>query len=224
MSVKFSKNKILTISFLLLIAINFAYLHYCAGPVDIIKRPLDLWEPFCYVCFDSSIIMIFCYILALGNLKIAGTLGVSVSLLWSILNVLYSRYFNVYFNYHDISEASNLNEGFMWDAIASALRKEDCLYLFVIFTLVALLFFVKIEKSSLRSRMLYGGLLALFPIFIIMIYGGGKVLLSAASELRHLENRKSRRAFLSEYREKTIFQNGVFCAQLFDDYIIIAVR
>ena len=52
-----------------------------------------------------------------------------------------------------------------------------------------------------------------------MIYGGGKSLLSAASELRHITNRVRGRTLFPEYREKDILDNGIFCAQLFDDAI-----
>lgn len=224
MVVKFCKDGSFAFCVFLLAATNFAYMHYCVGPIDFIKRPLDLWEPLCYVCFDSSILLLLCYIFSFGYIKASGIICVCASSIWSLLNVLYSRYFDVYFNYHTLRESRNMKEGFMWEAAKSALKIEDCIYLIVFIVFFILLYFVKPKKRDWQYRIKTAGILTGMPIFIIMIYGGGKAILSAASELRHIENRVRTLAVFPKCREKYIFENGVFCAQLFYDYITDGVQ
>lgn len=222
MSRKLTKEIAFVPSTFLLIVVNIAYMHICIGPA--VERGIDLWSPFCFVCFDASVLFLVCYLLSLGRMKIAATIGVVSSLLWSILNVLYGRYFGIYFNYHTLTEARNLADGFMWDSVASGLRWSDTIYLIVMALFGVLLYKIRLEEMSWHGKLRILEVLSITPVLIIMVYGGGNALRSAASELRHIENRVRGRSLTPEFRENDILHNGVFCAQLFDDYILSGER
>lgn len=194
-------------------------MHICVGPLNNVERWIDLWEPICFIFFDTSIIFLIGMFLSGGELKFANYFAFFLSLLWSLVNILYSRFFHVYFNYNTISEFKNLGDCFVWDSIISGFRVSDLVLLLNISLFLLLINKIQFDKNQFKRKIILISKTALIPIIIIMIYGGGKCILSAASELRHITNRVRGRTLFPEYREKDILENGIFCAQLFDDAI-----
>lgn len=195
------------------------YMHICVGPLSDIERWIDLWEPLCFVTFDTTIFYLIGMLLSGGKPKFAHFFSFFLSLLWCIVNILYSRFFHVYFNYNTISEIRNLGDSFVWDSIIAGFRIIDLALLVSISLFLLLIKNVQFDRGSFYQRLTLISKAAFLPIIVIMIYGGGKSLLSAASELRHITNRVRGRTLFPEYREKDILDNGIFCAQLFDDAI-----
>lgn len=84
------------------------------------------------VIFDVCIIFLFFYIVTIKRLKTSLTLCFLVTLLWSLSNVLYSRFFHQYLSVSATSQAGNLLDEQMIRYTLTGFRIYDIYYFFSI--------------------------------------------------------------------------------------------
>ena len=124
------------IAIFVLIASCIGYMHLCNGWTSL--GVFWLCEFCTFIIFDTTVILLGAYIISLGHKKIAYTLAFTFTLFWTLLNVVYYRFFDQYFNFRDFGEAKNLKDGVVWDSIFSAISLSDT-FLFVAIVLFILL-------------------------------------------------------------------------------------
>lgn len=95
------------------------------------------------ICFDLCILFIICLILSLRNIKVAMWLVFVITWLWSLSNVLYSRFFYHYISLSAVEQVDVLSESIIYRCIWDSLRFADFYY-----PIVAVLFIIIITKCD----------------------------------------------------------------------------
>lgn len=95
------------------------------------------------ICFDLCILFIICLILSLRNIKVAMWLIFVITWLWSLSNVLYSRFFYHYLSLSAVEQVDVLSESIIYRCIWDSLRFTDFYY-----PIVAVLFIIIITKCD----------------------------------------------------------------------------
>ena len=96
------------------------------------------------ICFDLCILFIISFILSLRNIKVAMWYVFFITWLWSLSNVLYSRFFSHYLSLSALEQADVLSESIIYRCVLDSLQFVDFYY-----PIVALLFIVTITKGHL---------------------------------------------------------------------------
>ena len=170
------------IAVFILIAACIGYMHVCNGWTSL--GVFWLCEFLTFIIFDTSVILLGTYILALGHKKVGYSLAFVLTLAWALLNVYYHRFFNQYFNFRDFGEAKNLKGGVVWDSVFSAIQVSD-IFLLVLMVLFVLLI-VKMKSSAMTfiERIRRLKIYAALPLVVIVLFGTERVLMNAILAIR----------------------------------------
>lgn len=117
---------------------HLAYMHWCVciGVYAIETTPsrlLDYIDPFFYpfwsVLFDISFLLLFFYFLSFFSIKISLNVLYWISFVWSIVNVVYCRFFNDYISFSIIPEIRNLVGLDICSYLETIISSTDIVYL-----------------------------------------------------------------------------------------------
>ena len=203
-----------------LVAACIAYLHLCNGWTSL----GIFWtcEFLTFILFDTSVILLGTYIIALGYKKVGYTIGFSLTLFWTLLNIYYHRFFNQYFNFRDFGEAKNFKDGVVWDSVFSAIQVSDIFLLVILALFVLLIAKMKPSPKKFVERFKQLKVYVMLPLVIVVIYGTERVLMNAALAIRDY---KEKATLLQGWdypymHKRNIWHKGLFCGQIYDDAIV----
>ena len=83
------------------------------------------------VCFDTLLILLVCLLFTRHRLKPALGLTFAISLLWSFVNIVYSRFFYTYLPLSGFGEIANLKDSLVIANMFGGLRLTDLYFLFL---------------------------------------------------------------------------------------------
>ncbi len=203
-----------------LVASCIAYMHLCNGWIYL--GIFWILEFLTFVVFDTTVILFFAYVLSLGYRRIAYSLGFTVIMTWTVVNVYYYRFFNLYFNFRDIGEAKNFKDDVVWNSVFSAIQWSDAFLLLAIGLFIFVI--AKIAPSSMPffQRVKRLKVYAALPLLMIVIYGTERILMDAALAVRDYKQQASllQGWDYTYIHTRNIQHRGLFCGQLYDDAII----
>lgn len=203
-----------------LIASCIGYLHLCNGWTSL--GIFWLCEFLTFILFDAAVILLGTYVIALGHKKIGYTIGFTLTLFWTLLNVYYHRFFNQYFNFRDFGEAKNFKDGVVWDSVFSAIQVSDIFLLFILALFVLLIAKMKPSPKKFMERFKQLKAYAMLLLVIVVMYGTERTLMDAAIAVK---DSKARATLLESWNymyvhKRNIQHRGLFCGQLYDDAIV----
>ncbi len=117
------------------------------------------------VCFDVCAIFILLYYLIGKNIKLTMSLLFFVTLVWSFVNVMYSRFFYQYLPLSSVGQTPALFESFIFDSLISGFRYVDIFYLFSL--IFFLLWYRFIKVSIIKGLIRYFVIILLGSVFLI---------------------------------------------------------
>ncbi len=208
------------IAVFILIASCIAYLHLCNGWTCL--GLFWLCEFVTFIVFDTTVILLASYVIALGHKRLGYTMGFALTLSWTLLNVFYHRFFNQYFNFRDFGEAKNLKGGVVWDSVFSAIQVSDLFLLAVLVLFAFLIIKMKPSYMTFIKRIQRLKVYITLPLLMVVIYGTERVLMDSALAVRDSE-RKAKLLQGWDYlymHKRNIQHRGLFCGQLYDDAIV----
>lgn len=91
-------------------------------------RHYEYWDNAASVILDVSSLLTIFLIITRRSLKYSFICTFLVTLLWSLSNILYSRFFGVYISVSAITQISNLANGFMLDCLLDSVRLSDGIF------------------------------------------------------------------------------------------------
>jgi len=196
-----------------LMAVNLLYMHLNVGIMESFKVARVLT----FVCVDVCFLTFLCYLLTLCHRKPAYCIAFALTLLWSMTNVIYSRFFGCYFNYHAITCANNLTDASVLGCIGAAFKFTDLLW--VLTTACFVFLMVRYDKPSGDHKLKYCLPGLLIPV-CLAAYD------EASTELRHREYvftelekyRVEQISYQADIRDRYCLVYGVFYGQLLTDY------
>ena len=218
--INFLKKFRLDIAVLIIIAACIGYMHVSNGWTCL--GVFWLCEFLTFIIFDTSVILLGTYILALGHKKVGYSLAFVLTLAWTLLNVYYHRFFNQYFNFRDFGEAKNLKGGVVWDSVFSAIQVSDIFLLVLMVLFVLLIIKMKSSAMTFVERIKRLKIYAALPLVVIVLFGTERALMDAALAIRDYEEKaKVLQGWDYPYMHKRNVQHrGIFCGQLYDDAIV----
>jgi len=208
------------IAVFILVSACIGYMHVCNGWTSL--GVFWLCEFLTFIIFDTAVIFLGTYILALGHKKVGYSLTFVLTLAWTLLNVYYHRFFNQYFNFRDFGEAKNLKGGVVWDSVFSAIQVSDIFLLVLMVLFVLLIMKMKSSAMTFIERIKRLKIYAALPLVVIVLFGTERVLMNAILAIRdHKEKALLLQGFDFPYMHKRNVQHrGIFCGQLYDDTIV----
>lgn len=151
--------------------LNLLYMHYTMYVNNYLQilYQYSVVINFLSVCFDVSLIFLLFYYLTGKRVKTTIFFLFSVTLIWSLVNVLYSRFFFQYLPLSAINHTSSLFEDFIFNSVLSGLRYSDFFYLIsiVLFIICYKCFSPQTNEKPVRF---FIRLLLSCVFFIIFIY------------------------------------------------------
>ena len=203
-----------------LIASCIAYMHLCNGWTSLgIFWALEFLT---FIVFDTTVLLFVAYVVSLGYRRIAYSLAFVTTLIWTVVNVYYYRFFNQYFNFRDIGEAKNFKDGVVWNSVFSAIQWSDAFLLLLIVLFLFVIVKMPPSRISLVQRVKRLKVYAALPLLMIVFYGTERVLMDAVLAVRDSEQRaKLLQGWDYTYiHTRNIQHRGVFCGQFYDDAIV----
>lgn len=161
-----SANKFIIFLFTLVFS-EFAYMHFEIAPREYVT-PFYKWVlPVEFMLFDAFVLLLTIGLLVFWRLKIAYTISFVCSFLWSLTNVVYSRYFHQYMPVSAISEAGNLTGSWWFEYFIGALKISDLFYPLSIWAFV---FCIKRTEAVNMLKKIYWICPALILVFHAVTY------------------------------------------------------
>lgn len=141
---------------LCLSGLNLIFMHHTilyACHLDIEINITSYFDNLLGVCFDICIIYLFFYVITWKNTKTSIWLVFIFTWLWSLSNVIYSRFFYHYLSISAIEQGNVLKEGFIIRCILDSLNISDIYYIIV--AIITILFSTNThytdKKCSLKT-------------------------------------------------------------------------
>lgn len=196
-----------------LIAANLLYMHLNVGIMDSFK----VMRVLTFVCVDVTFLTFLCYLLCLCHRKPAYCVAFGLSLLWSITNVIYSRFFGSYFNYHAVVCVHNLAEGSVINGIRMSFKFRDLVWLITTGCFVFLM--IRYRKPSADHRLRYCLFGLLIPVFLTAFDEAGTEIRHKEYVFTELEKyRVEQISYQADNRDRYCLVYGVFYGQLLTDF------
>ena len=175
--------------------LNLLYMHYffyingCMEWTWLYSYFINL----CSVVFDVFSLFILFLIVSRGKLKTAMALTQTTTVLWSFVNVMYSRFFYQYLSLSTVTEIQGLQDVFVLNSIISSFRWYDLYYVFSFVCFVVL--YNKIESYSISIRETCN--LLVIPIFSLLF----SFFAYSAYHFIHPQYRNNWELFVFRYKE-----------------------
>lgn len=203
-----------------LVASCIAYMHLCNGWTSL--GLFWILEFLTFIVFDTTVLLFFAYILSLGYRRIAYSFAFTITMIWTVVNVYYYRFFNQYFNFRDIGEAKNFKDDVVWNSVFSAIQWPDAFLLLAIGLFVFVILKMEPSRMSFLQRVKRLKIYAALPLLMIVFYGTERVLMDAALAIRDYKQQAS---LLQGWdyiyiHTRNIQHRGLLCGQLYDDAIV----
>ena len=137
-------------SIICLCSLNLLFMHYSILYACHLETEIDITSIFdnlLGVCFDVCFLFILCYFFSLRNSKITPCICFIITWLWSLSNIIYSRFFYHYLSLSAIEQGGVLTEKLIINCIIDSLRLSDIYYL-----VVAILFILVLVRLQTAER------------------------------------------------------------------------
>ena len=149
-----------------LMCANIIYMHAFKTPWIPVMRLYDIYLPISHLLFDVSAVWFIAYLLSIGNRKAQYVIGFFSTWMWTIINVVYSRFFGQYFSFSVLGEIGDNLNGLWWlGYVGQAFRISDVLLILFLVAFVCILRKVQKKHASIF-------LSVLLPILVVSIYFG----------------------------------------------------
>ena len=217
-----------TIALLLFPVMNLLFMHYYIYLNHYIEDVVLLYNfgtNFLSVLFDVNLLFLLFLLFTMGKMELSLLLTYFVSLLWSFVNVFYSRFFSHYITLSVISQASNLTDQAVVNSMMSGFHWID---LFFPLSLVCfILVYLRIKPLKTGNAIVWISLLTLMiSMFAISVtYSAYHILKSDTrgnwvlykSRIRGLYLGESRNAFPNSTRF-ALGSTRVLLGELYDRF------
>lgn len=151
---------------LCLCELNLLFMHYSILYACHLESELDIttyFDNLLGVCFDIGIIYFICYTFFWRNSKLAASICFITTWLWSLSNVIYSRFFYHYLSLSAIEQGGVLTEKLIIRCIVDSLKISDIYYIVV----ATLFFFVVTKLQSINKKWAWRNITLILFISII---------------------------------------------------------
>ena len=91
-----------------------------------------------YVLFDVTIVLLILLIITWGRIRLSIHLCFFITLIWSLSNVLYSRFFHQCLTLSALGQTSNIFDGLVFKSMLSGFEREDIFYFVSFFSYIAI--------------------------------------------------------------------------------------
>lgn len=149
---------------LLLCAINLGMMHYYLFLSDCLEAEdsFTLYvDNVLGIIIDVSFLFAFCFLITFRRLKVALGITFFITLIWSLCNVMYSRFFHHYISLSAIGQGGSL---FDWQMIRCVLEGFEWFDLFYVISFCLFLFLIKKRFTEKRF------LIRIFACLLIMTF------------------------------------------------------
>lgn len=141
----FAINLLYDIPIVLLIMGNLVYMHCSIAPVaTLISNVFQTYIPLSYLFIDTVVLILLCCLFSWNHRKATFISAFTFTLIWAIINVVYSRFFYTYIQLSTFGEAGNL-DGLWTNYIPVAFRWSDFYFMVAI---VLFTYFIKRKNST----------------------------------------------------------------------------
>ena len=181
-------------------AMNLFVMHYyilCTASMDDESNFTRFVDNILGVSIDLTVITLAAYFICYKKLKATATVTFFITLLWSLSNVIYSRFFHHYISISAMAQGGSLFDSFMLDCLKSSFQWPDCYFLLV---MLVFLFLTKNFKFQIRRPVSKLFILLLFCIMADIL--GYVIYCSLSPERRYIR-------FLADRIEARHFSNSL---------------
>ena len=134
-------SRYINIKFLVLFIMslmNLWFVHYYflqTIELEVVCFKSSLIDNFIACLLDTSVILLFAWIITLRRLRLSLAITFIITLIWSFCNAFYARFFHQYLSWSSIGQAGNLTDGAVIDSMLAGFEWSDLYY-----PLIAILF------------------------------------------------------------------------------------
>lgn len=154
-------------AFLLVLCMtNLFFLHYYIYKAGYLEWTFLYSIPanICSIFFDINVLLFFFLFLSGKRLKPALALTYGLTLMWSIVNVFYARFFYTYMPLTAIGQAGGLQDGNVMDTIIAGFQWSDLFYI------ISLTLFVIIYRHTQKKQLSAKSVLNLLIVPILSLF------------------------------------------------------
>jgi len=191
-------------------------MHYTIMDINYV-RFVDVFryfQPILPTAFDVLFIALLSCVISLNNAKIWGYIVYFLTFLWSLCNIIYSRFFSTYLTLSAISQVNNIFDDYYVQYLKIAFRYSDILFV------IGLIAFVWIMKSDVEKRITIRTIKLLIvscSFFTFLLFASGSV--SASYRKGHIalfqyESLKEMKKEASSWNNNFVYKHGVIQGQI----------
>ena len=181
-------------------AMNLFIMHYyilCTASMDDETNFTRFFDNILGIAIDLSFVFSLAYFITLKRQKATAIILFTCTFLWSLSNIIYSRFFHHYISFSAIEQGDNLFNAFMFDCLINGLRWTDLIYI-----IIFLLFLYLVKRNIFNTKRPLCAILSILFIFLIMDLVGYVIYCSLRPEHRYIR-------FLTDRIEARHFSNNI---------------
>lgn len=135
--------------------INLLFMHYQFLLTIALEVPIFKTTPFdnFIACLlDVSVLIVATWLISIKKLRISLTITFAITLIWSLCNILYSRFFHQYIPWSSIEQVGNLTDSTVLNSMMAGFKLTDLYY--IIIPILFFWLFVKSKPHDINTRSL----------------------------------------------------------------------